>query len=47
MQEGKVIACASIQLKDHEQNYLTHGSHSTRIENLEILLVTFLQIVKV
>ena len=33
MQNGKVIAYASIQLKVHEKNYLTH--------NLELVVVLF------
>ena len=33
MQDGKVVACASRQLKPHEQNYLTH--------DLELVAVVF------
>lgn len=33
MQEGKIVACVSCQLKDHKQNYLTH--------DLELAIVVF------
>ena len=40
MQEGRVIAYASQQLRKHEVNYSTHDLElATRIEDMEILLV--------
>ena len=42
MQEGKVVAYASRQLKPHEKNYPTHDlelANGICIENLETLFV--------
>ncbi|KAA3477441.1 reverse transcriptase [Gossypium australe] len=46
MQEGKVVAYASRQLKPHERNYLTHGLELATIKDLNLRQRRWLELLK-